>query len=216
MKIKFLYHSGIAIEKSNVIILIDPIRHFSHYKNKQIYCFITHSHSDHYNQEIRQLEEYNDVTYVISEDVQRVPNSITVKKGDTIDLEPLSIEVFGTTDLGVSYLIEIDHKVFFHSGDLNWWHWPNDSEKVQLDEKRQYMSEIKALENRHVDYVFVPVDPRLKAGHRYAMDYFIKTVKPNYLIPIHFGDAFDNIRNLETKSNTKLMIPKEENCNLMN
>lgn len=215
MRLKFLYHSGIAIENSDLVILIDPIKHFKHYKNKNIYCLITHSHSDHYNKDISHLENDNNVVYILSEDIKRMHNSIVVKKGDVKFFDDFSIEVFGTTDLGVSYLIKVDEKVIFHSGDLNWWHWPSNSLKVQLDEKNQYMEEIEALKNKSIDYAFVPVDPRLKEGACYAMDYFISSVHPRFLIPIHFSDAFDFVKSINTDANTKLLIPEKENSYLL-
>lgn len=210
MKIKFLYHSGIALETEDMIVLFDPIKHYDHYRNKKIYCFISHSHGDHYDPNILKLQDRNDVTYIVSEDIETIEGAYVVKKGDQVSLNDLSFTTYGTTDLGVSYLVDLKGQRIFHSGDLNWWHWPDNTKEKQLNEENQYKDELKFLEGQKVDYAFVPVDPRLKEGHNFSMKYFIETIQPEFFIPIHFGQAFDFIQKIKSE-NAKVLLPSQEN-----
>lgn len=213
MKIKHIYHSGFEIKYDDCSIIIDVFNHLSQFKDKKIYCFCTHAHGDHYHPDIEKLQNHNDVTYILSDDIpSSLENAHVVKQGDHLVLDDLIIDVYGTTDQGVSFLIQRKDQVFFHSGDLNWWHWPENTLEKQEAEKEEYQSEIEPLIGKHVDFAFVPVDDRLGIGSRLAMDYFIEQINPKYLIPMHFSDRFETVSTLATDSDTKLLIPKATNC----
>jgi L-ascorbate metabolism protein UlaG (beta-lactamase superfamily) len=213
MKIKHIYHSGFELEFDEKIILIDVFTDLEQYKNKKIYCMSTHRHGDHFTPDIFKLRKHNEVHYILSDDIQ-VENEkdITfVKKGDRKVVDDISIEVYGTTDQGVSFYLEVEGERVFHSGDLNWWHWPNDSLDVQKSEEKQYKDELELLKGKSIEYAFVPVDPRLGEGMEYAKDYFIETFSPKILIPMHFSDRFDEIKDIKSSGDTSLLIPKEKN-----
>ena len=212
IKIKHIFHSGFEIKLDNIMVLIDVYTNLKVYHDEEIYCFVTHSHGDHYNPEIIKLKENNKITYIVSDDVPlETENLYKVKKGDLINVDEFEVKVFGTTDLGVSFLISYKGLNIFHSGDLNWWHWEKDDETSQLSEEKQYKDEIKLLIGHDADYAFVPVDHRLKSANRLAMDYFIKKIKPKYLIPMHFANEYDTIRNIKSESETILLTASEPN-----
>ncbi|MCH4888196.1 MBL fold metallo-hydrolase [Acidaminobacter sp. JC074] len=206
-RIKHIFHSGFHIEYKEKILLFDVCHHLDQYENEEIICFVTHSHSDHYNPDILKLKENNDVIFVVSEDVplEASDDVIKVTKGDQAFVKGFDVKVFGTTDLGVSYLVKIGEESIFHSGDLNWWHWENDDYRKQQEEQELYEREISELVGHPVDFAFVPVDHRLKTFHRLSMDYFIDKIGPKYLIPMHFGNEYQSIQHLKTKSKTKLI-----------
>lgn len=216
IKIKHIFHSGFEIDINGKTLLIDVYNHLDQYINKDIICFVTHSHSDHYTPDIMTLQEYNQVVYVVSEDVPMKASDTVykVEKGDVLEIDPFQIEVFGTTDLGVSFLIKTEGSTIFHSGDLNWWHWEHDTKAHQASEKQQYFDEIALLKGEKIDFAFVPVDNRLKTASRYAMDYFIKTLKPKYLIPMHFGHEYETIRHIKTDSDTILIKSTNPNSSI--
>lgn len=206
MNIKHVFHSGFEFELNNKLFLIDVYTDLKDYKDRDIYFFVTHSHGDHYNPEISKLRVDNNIKYIVSSDVPMTGDDVyVVNKGDKLILDDLNIAVFGTTDLGVSYHIDYFNTKVFHSGDLNWWHWENDSIEVQKSEADQYKGEIEALMGYEVDYAFVPYDYRLKEANRLAMDYFIKKINPKYLIPMHFANEYHTLSHLRTESNTILL-----------
>ena len=145
MKLTYIYHSGYAIEAKDFTIIIDyykdsednlreGIVHKKLLKNKgRLYVLSTHSHADHFNPDILKWKDIKkDITYIFSKDI--LDNQMA-KEDDAIYLDKLEvykdqnviIRAFGSTDLGVSYLIHIKDKTIFHAGDLNNWHWNEES-----------------------------------------------------------------------------------------
>ncbi len=206
-RIKHIFHSGFHIEYEDKVILFDVFNHLEQYENKEIICFVTHSHSDHYSPAIKELMNKNKVTYIVSDDVPMTvgENVYKVKQGDEISVEGFDIKVFGTTDLGVSYLVKVGAESIFHAGDLNWWHWENNDQSSQQQEKEMYQLEIEKLIGHAIDFAFIPVDYRLKTFSRLGMDYFIEKLAPSYVIPMHFAAEYDSIQHLKSKSKTKLI-----------
>lgn len=212
-RIKHIFHSGFHIEYREKILLFDVYNHLDQYKNEDIICFVTHSHSDHYSPDIKQLAENNQVKYVVSDDVPMAASGDVhkVTVGDELYVDGFKIQVFGTTDLGVSFLVKIGDESIFHSGDLNWWHWEDNDAASQEHEKDIYQHEIEKLVGHPIDYAFVPVDYRLKTFNRLGMDYFIEKLKPKYLIPMHFGNEYQSIVDLKSKSDTQLIKSEQPN-----
>lgn len=213
MKIKHIFHSGFHIEYENKILLFDVYNYLEEYKGKDIICFVTHSHSDHYNQDVLKLREHNRVQYVFSTDipVDEMADVYKVVPGDQLVVDDFEVRVFGTTDLGVSYWVKLGDTTVFHAGDLNWWHWSNDDVATQEHERKIFQDEVAKIQGTSVDFAFVPVDYRLGSYHRLAMDYFIEKLKPRYIIPMHFGSHYESVQSLTTASDTKLLISSKEN-----
>lgn len=214
IKIKHIFHSGFHLEYEDKIYMFDVFNYLEQYTDKEIYCFVSHSHSDHFSPDIERLTRRNKVTYIVSTDVELdiEENVHHVVVGDTLEIDGIKIKVFGSTDLGVSYYVDLKDYQIFHSGDLNWWHWDHQEVASQIAEKEAYQGIIKEIVGLPIDFAFVPVDYRLKVHSRLAMDYFIEQLKPNYLIPMHFGKEYDSIQHLMTNTETKLLKPEYPNA----
>lgn len=52
---------------------------------------------------------------------------VLLRRGDTYSDDMISVKAFGSTDAGVSFMVETDGKKVFHAGDLNNWHWEDES-----------------------------------------------------------------------------------------
>lgn len=210
-KVYHLYHSGVAVKTENDLMIFD------YYKDKpagkenninngvisekelndsdNIYVFVSHRHSDHYNPVIFTWEDKTEnVCYILSNDINvrtGKDNYIFMNKEEELELDELKIKTFGSTDLGVSYLVKTEDMVIFHSGDLNWWHWKNNSREQQREEEKNYKKEVdKLVREDKIDIAFVPVDPRLDEYYYLAGDYFLKNVKPKVFVPIHFSSNY--------------------------
>lgn len=59
----------------------------------------------------------------------------------------------------------MEDKVIYHAGDLNWWHWEEESATYNDEMKQNYQREVDKLEGRKIDAAFVPVDPRLEDAY---------------------------------------------------
>ena len=69
----------------------------------------------------------------------------------------------------------VQDKNIFHSGDLHFWHWEDDTpeeEKAMYDAYMVQLEKIKKLDR--IDIAFVPVDPRLGVNTLEGVELFYK------------------------------------------
>ena len=56
----------------------------------------------------------------------------------------IRIEAFGSTDVGISFLIDLQGVRLFHAGDLNNWHWSEESTPQEIRKAEgDFLAEIK-------------------------------------------------------------------------
>lgn len=186
MKITYIYHSGVMIELKDKVLLFDYWKgEFAFPADKRRYIFISHAHHDHYNPDALDMDA--DVIADAS-----IPNNgknmHSVNPGDVLKLEDLTISVFGSTDEGVSFLIEVDGKHIFHAGDLNYWHWKDDSTYDEIKEaKKNFDTELDKIPVVNLDLAMFPVDGRMGTGFDEGAIIFIEKYRPAYFLPIHFS-----------------------------
>lgn len=211
-EIYHLFHSGVAIKTDDKLLIFD------YYKDQpagdercltegviseellkeedNIYVFVTHSHHDHLNRIIFDWKDYNpEINYVLSSDVKQAvqggeENYYFLNKYESLTLDDLVIETYGTTDQGLSYYLEVDGLNIFHSGDLNWWHWKKFSAAERKKEEEEFKEEVERFKDKNLDIAFVPVDPRLEEHYYLAGEYFAEKVSPELLVPIHFSSNY--------------------------
>ncbi len=115
-------------------------------------------------------------------------------KGETWSDGILEVEAFGSTDLGISFLLHLDGKLIFHAGDLNNWHWKEESTGEEIREaENAYFSELDVI-SRHVDridLVMLPVDPRLGKEYMLGAKQFVDRFHVGTFVPMHFDNAYD-------------------------
>ncbi|HOB19998.1 MAG TPA: MBL fold metallo-hydrolase [Candidatus Atribacteria bacterium] len=208
VQIHYLYHSGFAVEISDYMLIFDyyrgdigPEKPLSAYGRaiidrlkdyKQVLVFASHSHFDHFNPAIFDwLDAKPDIKYILSYDIDRAEAKGTcyfVRPYEELEVAGVKISVFGSTDIGVSFLTEVEGIKLFHAGDLNWWHWPEESTEAELTEAElQFKNEVSRLACRQIDIMFFPVDPRLKEHYYIGGEYIIRNVRPSLFVPMHFA-----------------------------
>ncbi len=215
MKITFLHHSGIVLEfNKNVFIFdfyedsLDKENGYLHelynkFKHDLNFFFLSsHKHYDHFDKEIL---NFSLARFILSSDIKdeignRDDLNITyIKKGEVINLsydgsEHIELRAFGSTDLGVSFALYIDNIKFFHAGDLNYWHWINESTVSEVSTYlKMYTKELNFIKKTEsdFDYIFFPIDPRLEVKIDEGALMFCNTFKVKTLIPIHACREFD-------------------------
>jgi L-ascorbate metabolism protein UlaG (beta-lactamase superfamily) len=119
---------------------------------------------------------------------------------EEIELGEVYIRALGSTDLGVSFLVKVDGVVLFHSGDLNWWYWWDDTKEEIESMEKAFKGEIEKLNGEKVDITFFPVDPRLKHNYYLGGEYFIEQIAPKVFIPMHFGEDYDTTLRFKSKA----------------
>lgn len=209
MRLTYIYHSGFAIEADGYAVLIDYFKDTGKSLDKgfvhedilnragTLYVLSSHFHPDHFNAEVLQWKKYKkDIVYIFSKDILKrhratKEDAIYLKKGDVYEDHNLHIEAFGSTDVGISFLIKAEDKLIFHAGDLNNWHWKDEStQKEVTDAEKAYLKELDDLTKRttELDLAMFPVDPRIGTDFMRGAQQFIDRIKTSIFVPMHFWE----------------------------
>ena len=208
MKITYIYHSGFIIESERFTVIVDYYkdsddeivrRSLSSFPGK-LYVLSSHWHPDHFSKEILRWKNVRpDIHYIFSKDIRKKKFATQdeadyMTKGDVWQDENIRIKAFGSTDVGISFLMEAEGKKVFHAGDLNNWHWDEEStpEEIRASE-RHFLREIKALytETHALDVAMFPVDCRLGKNYMRGAEQFVDLLRVGLFIPMHFDDTYN-------------------------
>ena len=204
MKLTYLYHSGFVVEGTLSTIIFDYFKDSDEkYLNNslpafhgKLYVCASHWHPDHFNKEVLQWKNIRpDTTYIFSEDIlkkKKTSRSVAsyLNKGDIWQDENILIKAYGSTDAGISFLIETEGKKIFHAGDLNNWHWDEESTPEEIQEAEQsFLDELQTLstEVKQLDLAMFPVDSRLGKNYKRGAEQFVDTIQTGIFVPMHFG-----------------------------
>lgn len=197
MKVIFLAHSGFLIEYQECVLIFD------YYKGtlpeispeKKIYVFVSHAHYDHFQKKIFDWSrDFQKITYILSDDITEKVSAdriIFVAPRQSICVDDLKIQTFRSTDAGVAFLVHIRDKVIYHAGDLNWWHWEEESNAYNEMMRRKYQHEIGKFPAERIDLAFVPLDPRQEDQAFWGLDYFMKHTDTRYVFPMHMWEKYE-------------------------
>lgn len=208
MELIYIDHSGFVIEGKDFALLFDyyqdtPDR-YVHQKFLQrpgrLYILSTHSHPDHFNPEILDWKtERPDIRYILSEDIRDqgkacYHDAVFLKKGEEWNDDLLKVKAFGSTDIGISFLVDVMDKKIFHAGDLNNWHWREESTPQEISEaETAYLNELETLAQYtdYVDLAMFPVDPRLGEDYALGARQFINRIRTRQFVPMHFWKDYE-------------------------
>lgn len=194
VRIEHIFHSCFVVETENYQLVFDYYKGNIPLKDKKTIVFVSHGHEDHYNAEIYKWKDtIKDISYILSSDIEisDIHNNVhSISPYESLEIDDMKVETFGSTDAGVSFSVTVDNVKIFHAGDLNWWYWDEDPEEEKLDMEKSFKDEIYKIKGLDIDIAFFPVDPRLDFAFSLGGEYFIKEVKPKYFFPMHFGDKF--------------------------
>ncbi|NLW56965.1 MAG: MBL fold metallo-hydrolase [Firmicutes bacterium] len=213
VKITYLFNSGFLVETTNHLLLFDYYRAQARQDDprrfdqisaeaffqtdKAILNFVSHRHRDHYNPIVlRWLDQDPRIKCILSNDIRpgrEDDRLILVGPGEERSVGALRFKTFGSTDEGVSFLVEVDGVTLFHAGDLNWWYWWDDSPAEIALAERRFKAEIARLKGEKIEIAFFPVDPRLEHNFYRGGEYFITELQPEIFVPMHFGEAYETI-----------------------
>lgn len=228
MKLTYIYHSCYCIETDNYSIVIDYYKDTMEYdgyihknilsQQKKLYVLATHSHLDHFDGEILNWRyKVDDIQYIFSKEVESLGIH---KEKDIVFLDKLEeyidqnllIRAYGSTDIGGSFYIEADSKRIFHAGDLNNWHWNEESTSEEIKEAEDfYASELSILANdiKVLDIAMFPIDPRLGKDFMKGAEQFVESIHVKMLAPLHFNENYKLAKQFEPiaiKNNCKYFI----------
>lgn len=143
--------------------------------------------------------------------VQQVFSMHSMKVGDTLESNHLTVTMFGSTDEGGSFLVDTGTHRIFHAGDLNWWHWSGDTPENIAEAKALKEKEFAPLTGLSVDIMMFPVDARLEVAREWGALEVLGLMDTKLFIPMHAnGPAWvpsDTFRH--TYPNQRCWIPEQ-------
>ena len=139
--VTYYHHSGFTVEVMDTLLVFDywrgengelpekvQLREQDLAGHKRVLVFVSHSHEDHFDDIIYSWDYQRlGITYIISDDLPIGKRGKRVKPGDTLTVGDAEIRVFDSTDKGVSFYVSLYGLNIFHAGDLNLWHWREES-----------------------------------------------------------------------------------------
>ena len=193
-KITYLFNSGFVVELGDCALFFDYFRDEKNLvpeilKDKaQVYFFVSHSHFDHFNPKISDFKD-KVTKYFISYDVtsQLPPANQSVILGEymTYENKDILVKSFSSTDLGISFYLEIHGWKIFHAGDFNWWYWKGDTAENIAFARNGFKKQMKRLDGLFADIAFFPVDSRLEEFWDIGAKEFCSRTHIKNLITMH-------------------------------
>ncbi len=206
LTITYYTHSGFSVASGNMLLVFDywtgehgelpqekRISPEMLARYSKIYVFISHEHPDHLDPVVFEWRHLADVTYIVSSDMPVGTRGRRMAPGDVLTLsDRLTVKAYDSTDLGVSFMVHVDGYHLFHAGDLNFWHWRSESTVKEIEQADEdFRTAVAPIVGEKIDLAFFPVDPRQGKMYEAGANYFIMTVKPRLLVPMHFWGRGD-------------------------
>ena len=232
MKLIYLEHSGFMLCGDDFNMVIDYfkgqtdvfgiIEKHALFTVKPLYVLVSHSHPDHFDSSVLgwRLKSGDPPVYIFSSDLSGTKTSgqkvMFIKAGEEYADGVVQLKAFGSTDEGVSFYIETSGKKIFHAGDLNNWHWEEESTAEEVRESENaYLKElaIAAQKIKSLDLAMFPLDIRLGAGYMRGAQQFLDAIKVKLFAPMHFWGRFDTlppIKEYAEERGTKVVLWERE------
>lgn len=217
MQLTYIFHSGFALEGERCVVVfdywLDPagVARRLLAAGKPLYVLASHFHEDHFCRDVFAWREAGaDVTYLLSKDILRHRRAarneadVWLAKGGCWADDRLRVTAAGSTDSGVSWVVEMEGRRVFHAGDLNNWYarflaegreervahsveWDVDVDPVR--EEKRYLGELKDLRKLAdgFDVAMFPVDSRIGNGYTRGARQFLDRFRTGLFVPMHFA-----------------------------
>ena len=165
---------------------------------RQVYVFVSHSHRDHLCPDIFDWQaRYPIARYVIANECRRkLKRSIDLASSPITFLHhdedwndgTVSVHAFDSTDVGVSFLVEVAGRRIFHAGDYTCWHFSEEQDTASVRKARgdfHVILEKIVAYSPQIDVAMMPVVPNIGGDWAYGAREFLKAVRVGTFIPMH-------------------------------
>ena len=198
MQIRYLGNSGFALRENGTLLIVDcynPARHAwlhdgSLAEYTSITVLVSHSHGDHF---ARSLLRLAGAQCAVGTGVSAPDGTVTLQAGEEAVLNGHTVRAFGSTDEGVSFAVRFCDTLFFHAGDLNNWHWRDESDLAYAARAEQdFLAVLNKIAVLCIvpDIACFPADPRMGSDYYRGAVQFAQSLRPRKLVPMHFGKSF--------------------------
>ena len=216
--VTYFHHSGFSVAVEYTLLIFDywrgengelnesaQIREQDFEGFKKILVFVTHDHEDHFDEVIYTWDHVKyPISYIVSDDLPIGKRGKRVKPGDRLQMDGVDIMVFSSTDKGVSFYVTVGNVRVFHAGDLNLWHWREESTLREIAQaEKDFYQAMAPIEHLPIDICMFPVDPRMGGLYDAGANYFVMAVKPRLFIPMHWQGRAEVAQNFARKGRTK-------------
>ena len=235
MTLTYIFHSGFVLETEQSILVFDYWMDPSGVMDgvlrseKPMYVFSSHFHEDHFTKDIFEWKKLREgITYILSKDIYKHRRAskedadVWLAKGGMWSDDTISVWALGSTDSGVSWIVETEGHRIFHAGDLNNWYAKflsddnPDQERYSFEmeevfnpiaHEKQFLGELKDIRKvaDSFDVVMFPIDGRVgrsssarllpegrKNGYTLGGRQFIERFKVGLFVPMHFTTGFQS------------------------
>lgn len=229
--VTYYHHSGFTVEVMDTLLVFDywrgengelsekdQLREQDLANHKRVLVFVSHDHEDHFDEIIYSWDYQKlPITYIVSDDLPIGKRGRRVKPGDTLEVGDVSIRVFDSTDKGVSFYVSLYGLNIFHAGDLNLWHWREESTLREIAQaEKDFYAAMAPIDRLPMDVAMFPVDPRMGGLYEAGANYFVMSVKPRVFIPMHWQGRPEVAQSYARKNKTRytevlaLTVPREQ------
>ena len=217
MTLTYIFHSGFVLETEQSILVFDYWLDPSGVMDeKPMYVFSSHFHEDHFTKDIFEWKKQKlNITYILSKDIYKHRRAskedadVWLAKGGIWSDVTISVWALGSTDSGVSWIVEAEGHRIFHAGDLNNWYakfLTDDNPDQQrysfemeetfnpIAHEKQFLGELKDIRKvaDSFDVVMFPIDGRVGNGYTLGGRQFIERFKVGLFVPMHFTTGFES------------------------
>ncbi len=202
LKLTYYHNSGFSVQAGSTLLVFDywegegrclPISTRIDEKFlrafEKIYVFVSHEHMDHFDTITYEWADHGlPVQYIAAAGMPDGTRGTRMEPLQEKQLSPdIHVKAFDSTDLGVSFLVTAYGMTIFHAGDLNLWHWREESTLREIAEAEQaFYKALEPLKEHRIDLAMFPLDPRQGSHFDAGANHFVLTHKPKVFVPMHW------------------------------
>ena len=191
---------------------------------KTLLAFASHSHHDHYNEEIyAYAARWQQSKVVLGNDIRLsakrkealgITDAAFVRLGPDREEEICGVRVrtLRSTDSGVAFLVTADGKTVYHAGDLNLWVWAGEPEAENAAMTAAFHREMDKLRDIPIDLAFLTLDARQKDEAFGGFDSCMRRLDIKKAVPMHSFGKYEIYHDLLSMP---LSLPYREKILLM-
>lgn len=161
------------------------------YSYNNILVFVPNGSREHFDEVIFGWNQAYPISYIIEkkamENQSKKANVLLAGEGAEFSIAQARIRVFGSSGDGVSFLVQTEGISVFHAGDLNLWHWREQSDLQEIrDAEKRFYDEVAKIPKNSIDLCMFPLDPNLGGLYSAGANHFIMAIRPKVFFPMHF------------------------------
>lgn len=165
-------------------------RDFKGFNN--IVVFVPSAALEHHDPVIYTWKKAYPITYVVyaeaAKDAPQGANLRAIREGESLSVAGVQVRAFGSTDRGISFLVNCLGISIFHAGDLNLWHWREESTLREITRAEEaYYEAVSRIPKERLDICMFPLDPNQGGFYDAGANHFIMALRPQVFFPMHFA-----------------------------